>query len=97
MKLKKQDIEHIAKLARLELSSKELKKYGGQLSAILGYIGQLQEADTTGVEPTAQITGLENVFREAETKEWDEQEREDALAQAPEIEDGQIKVKRILD
>ena len=62
MKLSKQDIKHIANLARLELSEKELDKYGKQLSDVLGYIDQLQEVDTKGVEPTAQVTGLTNVF-----------------------------------
>ncbi len=96
MKLEKQEIEHIANLARLDLSDKELGLYGGQLSDVLSYIDQLQEVDTTDVEPTAQVTGLENVLREDTSNAWDKKEQADALAQAPEIEDGQIKVKRVL-
>jgi aspartyl-tRNA(Asn)/glutamyl-tRNA(Gln) amidotransferase subunit C len=97
MKLTKKEIQHIASLARLELNDRELEKYGSQLSDILTYINQLQEVDTTDVEPTAQVTGLTNVWREDEIKDWDSQERKEALAQAPEIEDEQIRVKRVLD
>jgi len=96
MKLQKKDIEHIAKLARLDLSEKELEKYGNELSDILGYINQLQEVDTSQVEPTAQVTGLENAFREDEIEEWDKDEREATLNEAPDLEDHQVKVKRVL-
>ena len=96
MKLEKKDIQHIANLARLELTDKELKIYGDQLSDVLSYIAQLKEVDTEGVEPTAQVTGLKDVFREDEIKEWNEREREDALNQAPELEERQVKVKRVL-
>ncbi len=96
MKLQKKDIEHIAKLARLELSEEELEKYGNELSNILGYVDQLQEVDTSQLEPTAQVTGLVNAFREDEIKEWNEEEREATLAEAPEVEDHQVKVKRVL-
>ena len=97
MKLSNKDIKHIANLARLELSDKELDKYGSQLSAILGYIDQLQEVDTTGVEPTAQVTGLTNVFAKDEIETWDKTEQQAALGQAPEIENNQVKVKRVLE
>ena len=96
MKLDKKEIEHIAELARLELSPAELKLYGGQLSGILNYIDQLKEVDTRNIEPTAQVTGLENVLRSDKVIDWDKKEREAALNQAPELEDGQVKVKRIL-
>jgi aspartyl-tRNA(Asn)/glutamyl-tRNA(Gln) amidotransferase subunit C len=97
MPLTKKQIEHIAKLARLELTEKETQKYGGQLSDVLSYIEQLREVDIDGVEPTAQVTGMENVFREDAAEEWDDAERIEALAQAPELEDGWVKVKRVLD
>jgi aspartyl-tRNA(Asn)/glutamyl-tRNA(Gln) amidotransferase subunit C len=97
MQLSKDEIQHIAKLARLELTDEELKKYGGQLSAVLNYIDQLKEVDVKGVEPTAQVTGLENVLREDEIKDWDEKEIEEALADAPEREERFIKVKRVIE
>ncbi len=97
MKLTKKDVQYIADLARLDLTEKELKLYGSQLSDILNYIDQLQEVDTTNIEPTAQVTGLENVFREDKTEDWNEQERKIAIKQAPELENGQVKVKRVLE
>ncbi|NTU98965.1 Asp-tRNA(Asn)/Glu-tRNA(Gln) amidotransferase subunit GatC [Candidatus Falkowbacteria bacterium] len=97
MQLTKQEIEHVAKLARLELSEEEMNKYGEQLSAVLSYIDQLQEVDTSGVEPTAQVTGLENVWRDDVVDSWDNNERNNALELCPELEDGQMKVKRILE
>jgi len=97
MKLSREEIKHIANLARLELTPEELDKYGEQLSAVLSYIDQLQEVDVNGVEPTAQVTGLVNVWREDETRDCSETEREAALKEAPELEDRQIKVKRVLE
>lgn len=97
MRLTKKEIEHIADLARLELSSAELELYGSQLSDVLSYINQLQEVDTGAVEPTAQVTGLANVLREDEIEEWPAGERKQALRQAPSREGEQLKVKRILE
>lgn len=97
MQLSKQEIQHIAGLARLELTDVELEKYGGQLSAVLNYIDQLKEVDVKGIEPMAQVSCLENVLREDEAKNWDEQEIEIALKNAPEMEDGFIKVKRVIE
>jgi len=94
--LTKKEIKHIAKLARLDLTDKELELYGGQLSDILGYIDMLKEVDTAGVEPTAQVTGLVNALREDEVRVWDKEETVNALKEASEMEDGQVKVKRIL-
>ena len=96
MKFTKKDIKHIADLARLELSDKEIQKYGSQLSAILDYIDQLSEVDTSGIEPTAQVTGLVNVYREDKAEDWDGTERKAALEEAPEMESGQVKVKKVL-
>lgn len=64
MKLSADQVKHVAKLANLPLSEEETEKYGEQLSKILDYIDQLNKADTSGVEPTFNVTGLENVIRE---------------------------------
>jgi len=96
MNLSQEQIKHIAKLARLDLSEEELKIYGEQLSGVLGYIEQLQEVDTSSTEPTAQVTGLENVLREDSVEDRPESEVKSALLQAPEVEEEQIKVKRVL-
>jgi aspartyl-tRNA(Asn)/glutamyl-tRNA(Gln) amidotransferase subunit C len=61
MLLSDKDVRHIAKLARLGLSDAEIKKFQAQLSGILEYSRMLDEVDTKGVEPIAQITGLTNV------------------------------------
>ena len=57
-------VRHIAKLARLNLDDAEVEKYAKELTNILGYIEMLQEVDTKGVEPTAQVTGRANVLRD---------------------------------
>jgi len=97
MKLSDKDIKHIADLARLELSAEELEKYGNQLSDVLNYIDQLEEVDVSDTEPTAQVTGMENVLREDEKDDWDEAEKKETLEQAPDLEDNQYKVKRVLE
>lgn len=97
MRLTKNEIQQIAKLARLELTEAELKKYGGQLSAVLNYIDQLKEVEVKDLEPTAQVTGLENVLREDKVKNWAKAEIEATLAGAPETEGRFIKVKRVIE
>ena len=58
------DIDYIAKLARLKLDDDEKKRLGGHLINIVGYVEQLSELDTSGVEPTSQVLPVQNVFRE---------------------------------
>lgn len=62
--LSSDDVRHIAKLARLNLKEEELDKFSTELSAILGYINQLSEVDTSNVEVAGQATGITNAFRE---------------------------------
>ncbi|OGJ54542.1 hypothetical protein A3D11_01735 [Candidatus Peribacteria bacterium RIFCSPHIGHO2_02_FULL_49_16] len=71
MSLVPDDIRHIAKLARLHISDKEVKRYTKELSSILTYVDKLKEVDTRNVEPTTQVTGLRNVFREDEVRPSD--------------------------
>jgi aspartyl-tRNA(Asn)/glutamyl-tRNA(Gln) amidotransferase subunit C len=68
MHLSPDDIRHIAKLARLELSDAEIERFPMQLSSILDYVSQLQKVDTAGVEATAHVTGLESVLRPDEPR-----------------------------
>jgi aspartyl-tRNA(Asn)/glutamyl-tRNA(Gln) amidotransferase subunit C len=58
------EVEHIAKLAKLEFSDTEKEKFTHQFNDILGYMEQLNSVDTTNVEPLAQVIELRNVFRE---------------------------------
>jgi aspartyl-tRNA(Asn)/glutamyl-tRNA(Gln) amidotransferase subunit C len=97
MDLTKKEIEHIAKLARLDLSDDELKTYGGQLSAILSFVDELKEVDTDNIEPTAQVTGMTNILRNDEINNWPNNEVAEALNQAPGLENKQVKVKRIIE
>lgn len=86
----------VAQLARIELSEAEEKKFAGQLGAVLANFELLNKVDTTGVEPTAQVTGLSNVFRHDEIKNLSgEKSRDELLANAPEIQDGSIKVPSV--
>ncbi|MBT3834816.1 Asp-tRNA(Asn)/Glu-tRNA(Gln) amidotransferase subunit GatC [Candidatus Peribacteria bacterium] len=80
--LSKKDVRHIAKLSRLKLSEEEVEKFSKELTSILDYIDILNELDTDNVEPTAQVTGLTNVFREDKVLE-PESSKEDLLNCSP--------------
>ena len=88
-------VQHIAHLARLELSDTEAEKMAGEMDKVLGYIDELNKLDTDGIEPTAQVTGLTNRTRADLAIDWSEEERQTALAQAPH-EGNLIKVNKIL-
>lgn len=95
MSLSKEEVLKVAALARIELTEAEVEKFQHQLSAIFEYVEQLQALDTTGVEPTAQVTGLENVFRKDEIQDCPDDERKAALDQAPEKIANLIRVKSV--
>ena len=93
MKLTKTEVEKIAKLSRLDLSIKEKELYASQLSKVLDYVEKLNEVNTENVETTAQVTGLENVYREDKIKQCDFQK--ELVKQAAEYEDELIKTKSV--
>lgn len=93
--LEAKEVKHIADLARLELSAAEEENYGAQLSAILNYVDLLNEADTSAVAPTVAVGKLSNVWRSDAVAPWSEEEVAAALASS-ELEDGLVKVKRVL-
>jgi aspartyl-tRNA(Asn)/glutamyl-tRNA(Gln) amidotransferase subunit C len=95
MAITKEEIIHIAELSRLQLTPEEIEKFGTQLGSILDYVGQLKEVNTKKIEPTAQVSGLVDVWRADEAKAWDKGEVAGALSQG-ELEGGQVKVKRVL-
>ena len=95
MEISKQQVEHVAKLARLEVSEDEKAMFSRQLSAILTYMDQLKEVDTEGVEPTATVLPTENVWREDAVRLSLAQEQ--ALANAPEQADGFFRVPKIIE
>jgi len=88
------DVEHVAKLSRLYLSEEEKENYTQTLNSILEYMEILNRVDTCEVEPTAHVLPLKNVFREDKLHKC--LDRELALANAPEEEDGCFKVPRII-
>lgn len=96
MKLTKEQVNHMAKLARLGLTDKERKKFQRELSSILDFVEKLNEAKTEKVEPTAQVTGLENVSRPDKGRAKSKREGEKLLELAPETKDGYVKVKAVL-
>ena len=68
MALSREEIHHIASLARMVLTDEEQVKFGAQISSIVEYVAKLQEVDTVHVEPTSQVTGLVNVLRPDELR-----------------------------
>lgn len=93
--LTREDVLKLARLARLELSDAEISEFSEELSAILQYVEQLQNVDVDGLKPTNQVTGLTNVTRPDEEKDYGYQ-AEDLLKNVPDTKSGQIKVKRML-
>jgi len=89
-------IEHIAKLSKLELTEDEKELYAGQLSSVLEYFEQLNEVNTENVEPTANVTGLSNVWRDDEIEESGI--KHDEIAKnAPEFKDGNFVVPGVFE
>jgi aspartyl-tRNA(Asn)/glutamyl-tRNA(Gln) amidotransferase subunit C len=93
--ISREDVEHVAALARLGLTDDEIDRMQGQLNRILEAIGQLQSVDTSSVGPTAQVIALENVMREDVARPGIE--REAALANAPLREGPMLRVPVILE
>jgi aspartyl-tRNA(Asn)/glutamyl-tRNA(Gln) amidotransferase subunit C len=89
------DVHHLAQLSSLQLDDTEVEALRGDLENILGYIEQLSELDTSGVEPTYQVTDLTNVWRDDVVDDYGVN-RETLLSLAPEAEQNQIKVPKVL-
>ncbi len=85
----------MARLSRLHLSEDEIEQFTGEISAILGYVEQLQNVDLKDLKPTNQVTGLTNVMRADEVKDYGATP-EELLKNAPATSGGHIKVKRML-
>jgi aspartyl-tRNA(Asn)/glutamyl-tRNA(Gln) amidotransferase subunit C len=93
--ISQQDIDYIAKLAKLEIAEDERESCREKLEAIFGYMQQLRQIDTEGVPITTHVLDLQNVFREDIPGET--LPTEAALANAPESEGPYFKVPRIMD
>ncbi len=95
MKLTLEEVEHIAGLARLELSPEEKNRFREQLSDILEYAARLQSLDTTGIQPTSSVLPERSVLRPDEPRPG--LSLEDLLRNAPQIEKDQFRVPPVLD
>jgi aspartyl-tRNA(Asn)/glutamyl-tRNA(Gln) amidotransferase subunit C len=94
-KLSLTQVEHVADLARLALTEEEKERFREQLSSILAYAARLQQLDTRDIPPTATVLPLKNVLRDDEVQP--SLPREDALANAPQVEDNCFRVPAVLE
>ena len=94
MKITKEEVLHVANLARLDIDMSFLDKFAKQIGTILEYVDILNQVDTEGVSPTSHAISLTNAFREDEEKEYFD--RDSALANAPKKEDGAFVVPKVI-
>ena len=93
--ISRDDVQHLAQLSNLQLTDPELDSLQVDIANILKYVEQLGELDTSGVEPTYQVTDLENVWRD-DTVIEEKTTRKQLLALAPESTEDQVKVPKVL-
>lgn len=94
MKITREQVEHVAMLARLELTETEIAEYTQQLDSILAYAEILERLDTSAIEPTAHVMEITNVMREDIVQP--SMSQEEVLKNAPDAEDGFFKVPKIV-
>ena len=94
-KLSREDVLKLAGLSKLKLTDEEVEKLRSELSEILNYVEILDKVDTDGLDPTFQVSGLKNVYRKDEIKNYGYQAK-DLLKNAPATQNNQFKVKRVL-
>ena len=94
MKITRKEVEHVAHLARLNLSDEELEKMTGQLDNILSYVAKLDELDTSQVLATSHVFAVSNAFREDVEKESLSQV--EALKNGPQHDDQMFQVPKII-
>jgi len=88
--IEREQVLHVAKLARLRLSDEEVERMAGELSGILGHVDRIGELELDDVAPTSHVIELENVLRPDEPRpSWP---RDDVLAQAPDPAEGAFRV-----
>jgi aspartyl-tRNA(Asn)/glutamyl-tRNA(Gln) amidotransferase subunit C len=95
MKITKEEVLHVANLARLALSEEAIMKFAGQIDEILAHVDSLKKVDTQGIAPTSHAISLTNAFREDEVRA--PLERDLSLANAPQKEDGSFVVPKIIE
>lgn len=95
VKISRDEVSHVANLARLDFGDDEIETLTGQMNSILDYIDKLGELNTEDVEPTYHAVPVTNAFREDERKR--EFSVDEALANAPDSEEGNFKVPKVLE
>ena len=93
--ISRDDVLHLAQLSSLELADDEIDGLATDIGNILGYVEQLGQLDTSGVEPTYQVTGLSSVWRDDTVINYGVT-REELLARSLEVIDFQVKVPKVL-
>ena len=94
-KLTREDVLHLAQLARIKLSEEEITRLKTELGSILEYVEQLNDVDVTGLSPTTQVSGRTNVMRADEPIDY-ESRADKMVQQSPRNHDGQIQVERMV-
>ena len=94
-KISKEEVKYVAELAKLAITEEETEKFATQLGAIIEYAEQLNELDTTNVKPTSHVLDIKNVMREDIPEKG--LPREEVLKNAPDHQDGLIRVPSILE
>lgn len=93
-RISRDDVAHVANLARLDLTTEELDRFTAQLADVLGHAQDIEALDLADVEPMAHPVPLKNVLRPDEPRPC--LDRDEVLSQAPAAEDGRFRVPRIL-
>lgn len=95
MSISKEQVQHVAELARLSLTEEETETFSQQLSEILNFAEKLNELDTEHVEPTSHVLPIQNVLRDDDERpSWP---RDKVLSNAPDTQDGQVRVPVVFE
>ncbi len=95
MSVSKEDVKHIAKLSKLDLTEEELEKYTNELSSIVDFANELSNISVEGIKPTAHILDIKNVFRKDEVQP--SYDREEILKNAPSKDAGCVSVPKVVE
>ena len=95
MSVSKEDVKHIAKLSKLNLTQEELEKYTNELSSIVDFANELSNINVAGIKPTAHILDIKNVFRKDEVQP--SYDREEILKNAPSKDAGCVSVPKVVE
>jgi len=95
LKIDRKEVKHVAQLARLQFDEAQLEMFVHQLNTILEYFDQLQEIDTSEIEPTSHAVEMNNIFRDDAVEDFSDKDL--ILANAPSKEKGCFKVPKVIE